>query len=207
MPISTTSALHDEYAADYDRQVQAYNCHVGDVLFGLCYEYTQPGNVLLDAGIGSGLSAWLFAKAGLEIFGMDFSPVMLDICRAKGFTAGLKEQDIQQVPWPYSSGSFDLVVCCGVLHFIGDIENIFYEAKRVLRDGGIFAFTTRVALAQEYSQPDTIQQSVGGFEIFSHSPAYLENLLSKFAFKQLKAQKCYVGDDIFLLWVVHKEQR
>ncbi|WP_423224970.1 hypothetical protein [Candidatus Amarolinea aalborgensis] len=68
------AALHDAYAADYDQQVQAYGCHVADVLFGLCYEYVQPGQRLLDAGIGSGLSAQLFAKAGLEIHGMDFSP-------------------------------------------------------------------------------------------------------------------------------------
>jgi 2-polyprenyl-3-methyl-5-hydroxy-6-metoxy-1,4-benzoquinol methylase len=64
-----SAALHDAYAADYDQQVQSCDCHVADVLFGLCYEYVQPGQRLLDAGIGSGLSAQLFAKAGLEIHG------------------------------------------------------------------------------------------------------------------------------------------
>ena len=37
------ATLHDAYAADYDQQVQSYGCHVADVLFGLCYEYAQPG--------------------------------------------------------------------------------------------------------------------------------------------------------------------
>jgi 2-polyprenyl-3-methyl-5-hydroxy-6-metoxy-1,4-benzoquinol methylase len=42
---------------------------------------------LLDAGIGSGLSAQLLARAGLEVYGMDFSPAMVEVCRAKGFLA------------------------------------------------------------------------------------------------------------------------
>jgi predicted TPR repeat methyltransferase len=196
-------ALHDEYAADYDRQVQDYNCQIGDLLFGLCYEYTQPGNVLLDAGVGTGLSAQPFAKAGLDIFGMDFSPAMLEICRAKGLLAGLRQHDIQQVPWPYLTESFDFVVCCGVLHFIQEIENIFFEAKRVLREGGVYAFTTRVVGTD--SMQDYSQQSIGGFEIFSHSPAYLKKLLTISAFKQLKIQKCFVSEEMYLLWVVQKE--
>jgi len=79
--------LHDSYAADYDNQVQAYDCHMAEVLFGLCYEFIQPDQRLLDVGIGSGLAALPFAKAGLEISGMDFSPAMLAICRAKGIAA------------------------------------------------------------------------------------------------------------------------
>ena len=48
--------LHDAYAADYDAEVRAYDCHIADLMFGLCYEFARPGQRLLDAGIGSGLS-------------------------------------------------------------------------------------------------------------------------------------------------------
>jgi len=92
------ATLHDAYAADYDQQVQSYGCYVADVLFGLCYEYVQPGQRVLDAGIGSGLSAQLFAKAGLDVHGMDFSPAMLAACRAKGIAVDLKLHDLQQAP-------------------------------------------------------------------------------------------------------------
>ncbi len=37
------AALHDAYAADYDAQVRAYACQIGDLLFGLCYEFIPPG--------------------------------------------------------------------------------------------------------------------------------------------------------------------
>jgi predicted TPR repeat methyltransferase len=197
----TNAALHDAYAADYDDQVQAYDCNVADVLFGLCYEYIRAGQRLLDVGIGSGLSAQLFAKAGLEIYGMDFSPAMLDICRAKRFVADLKRHDLLQLPWPYPSGGFDDVVCCGVLHFIAELDDIFGEAWRVLSAGGVFAFTTRLPSAMTIGQQPYNRQVMGEFEIFSHAPAYIETLLAQHAFTRRKMQKCFVGDDLFLLWV------
>lgn len=198
------SALHDAYASEYDDQVQAYDCHIADVLFGLCYEFLRPGQCLLDLGIGSGLSALLFAKAGLEIYGFDFSPAMLEICRAKGFAKDLKQHDLQQVPWPYPSGKFDHLVCCGVLHFISDLELIFYEAGRVLRNGGIFVFSIKVPDIAEVPSQKYEHQSSAGFEIFFHSSEYVNSLLTQYSFERLKTQKCFIGEDLFSVWVVKK---
>ena len=50
--MSANAALHDAYAADYDAQVNASGCYIADFLFGLCFEAIQPGQALLDAGIG-----------------------------------------------------------------------------------------------------------------------------------------------------------
>jgi len=201
----TNAALHDSYAADYDSQVQAYDCYIAEVLFGLCYEFVQPGQSLLDLGIGSGLSALLFTKAGLNVSGMDFSAAMLEICRSKGITAGLKQHDIQQTPWPFSSDGFDHLVCCGVLHFIRNLESIFGEAGRVLRAGGLFAFTTKVAPSTLSHDSKYDKQIVGDFEILSHSSEHVKSLLEQYSFENLKTQKYFVGDDIFNLWVVQKQ--
>jgi predicted TPR repeat methyltransferase len=198
------AALHDAYAAKYDAQVQAYDCYIADLLFGLCYEYVQPGERLLDAGIGTGLSSQHFDKAGLTIHGMDFSPAMVEICRAKGLAVDLKRHDLTRIPWPYASGAFDHVVSCGVLHFIAEVDCIFGEAARVLQADGVFAFTTRLPILSELSQQPYERQTAGEFEIFSHAPAYLDVLLGQLVFKRLKVQKCFVGDDPFLLWVVRK---
>jgi ubiquinone/menaquinone biosynthesis C-methylase UbiE len=168
----------------------------------LCYEFIQPGQRLLDIGIGTGLSAQLFAKAGLEIYGLDFSPAMLDICRAKGFAADLKQHDLLHLPWPYPAASFDHLVCCGVLHFIPELDDVFSETRRVLSTGGVFAFTTRLPSATVIDQQPYDRQIMGEFEIFSHAPAHIETLLAQHAFTRRKTQKCFIGDDLFLLWVV-----
>lgn len=196
--------LHDAYAADYDQQVQSYGCRMADLLFGLCFEYVQPGQRLLDVGIGSGLSTQLFAKAGLEVHGMDFSPAMLALCRAKGFAADLTLHDLQQAPWPFPSAGFDHVICCGVLHFMGDLDTIFDEAARVLRPAGVFAFTTQLPAAPIADRPPYQQRIVGDFEIYAQAPACVEALLSQHSFTPLKQQKCFVGDDLFMLWVVRR---
>ena len=202
--VTMNATRHDAYAADYDSQVKVYACYLADLLFGLCYEFSQPGQVLLDAGIGSGLSAQLFAKAGLKVYGMDFSPAMLALCRDKDFAVELKQHDMTQVPWPYPAKRFDQLVCCGVLHFIPDLESIFGEVRRVLRERGLFAFTTKAAPLAATGQPKYDQQTEGGFAIFSHMPTYIEALLASQTFTCLKRQNCCVGDDIFALWVIQK---
>ena len=198
---------HDAYATRYDAEVQAYDCHIADVLFGLCYEFIRPGQRVLDAGIGTGLSAQLFAKAGLAIYGMDFAPAMLDICRAKGLAAELAQHDLGQIPWPYPSSQFEHLVCCGVFHFISELDSIFGEAARVLSTGGVFAFTTRQPLLVELDRQPYERHIAGEFEIFSHAPAHVEALLAQHAFRRLKLQRCFVGEDVFLLWVVRSDLR
>ena len=201
-----SSSLHDAYAVDYDDQIRAYDCHLADVLFSLCYEYTQPGQTLVDIGIGSGISAILFAKAGLNIYGMDFSPAMLEICQGKGIAVELKQHDLGQTPWPYSADKFDHLVCCGVLHFIPDLESIFDEVERVLISGGMFAFTTKTP-SPAPNELKYEKQLAGDFEIFSHLLEYVQSLLDERSFQRMKTQKYFVGEDMFNLWVVQKNNQ
>lgn len=198
----STDSLHDAYAADYDSQVRAYGCYLAEVLLGLSFEFIRPGERILDVGTGSGLAAELFARAGLQVEGMDFSGAMLEICRAKGVTTNLTQHDIQQVPWPYPTERFDHLACCGVFHFVWELESIFGETDRVLRRGGVFAFTTRAP--KEAGLGKYEQQESGGFDVFSHSPAYVESLLAQVKFEAVKRLRCFVGEDIFYAWVVRK---
>lgn len=197
------AALHDTYAAEYDGQVRAYECYLAEVLFGLSYAYTRPGESLLDLGIGSGLSAELYAKAGMRVAGLDFSAAMLDQCRAKGIADDLRQHDLQDIPWPYPAAACDHVVCCGVLHFIPDLAAILVETGRVLRPGGCFAFTTKSPVDSALPQPYE-RVTAGGIDVFSHSPSYLEALIERTGFEHDKRLRCFVGDDVFYAWIVRK---
>jgi predicted TPR repeat methyltransferase len=198
------ACLHDAYAATYDQEVQAYGCYLQEALFGLSFEALQPGQRVLDAGIGSGLSAALFAKAGLQVYGFDFSPAMLEVCRAKGIARELKRHDLQQAPWPYPSAAFDHLVCCGVLHFIPDLEGVFHEAGRMLREGGWYVFTTKTPTSLDASGAKYERQSSGELDVFSHAPAYLTAIIDQAGFERIKVLKCFVGEEPFYAWVVQK---
>jgi ubiquinone/menaquinone biosynthesis C-methylase UbiE len=199
---SQWAAQHDAYAAGYDEQVRAYDCYLAEVLFGLSYEYTRPGQRLLDLGIGSGLSAAPYAQAGLRVWGVDFSPAMLDLCRAKGIATDLRCHDLQDMPWPYPPAAFDHAVCCGVLHFIADPQRIFEETARVLRSGGTFAFTTKWPAAGEAAGQPVTRTVAGAFDIFAHAPHYVAGIMDKCGFERLKWLRCAVGEETLLAWVV-----
>ncbi len=128
-------------AVEYDKQARETNWLGPDVVFGLAYEFVKPGDSLLDLGIGSGLSSILFHKAGLRVYGLDGSGEILKVCESKGFAVELKQHDLRSMPLPYPSGFFDHVVSVAVLNSFRDLAPLFKEIARIIRKGGIFAFT------------------------------------------------------------------
>ncbi|MBN1425737.1 class I SAM-dependent methyltransferase [Candidatus Fermentibacteria bacterium] len=129
-----------EMANEYDRSKDAQGWRGPEVVFGLTYAFVEPGQSVLDIGIGTGLGSVLFHKAGLDVFGMDMSPEMLDVCRNKGFAKDLKVHDLNEAPYPYASATLDHAVCAGVLNHFEDLGPMFHETSRILRAGGVFAF-------------------------------------------------------------------
>lgn len=127
-------------ASHYDSEAEVYNWRGPEVVFGLTYGFVNPGESVLDIGIGTGLGSGLFHKAGLRVYGMDVSTEMLEACRSKGFAADLKRHDLTVEPYPYDEASLDHAVCLGVLNFFKDLRLVFREVARILRDNGMFVF-------------------------------------------------------------------
>lgn len=202
--MSDLAALHNAYAAGYDAQVVAYDCYLAEALFGLCYDFVQPGQSLLDLGIGSGLSAAPFTRAGLRVAGMDFAPAMLELCRAKGIAVDLQQHDLCQLPWPYKPASFDHVICCGVFHFIADLEPLFHGAADVLRTGGLLAFTTKWPVTALAPGEPFAWRVEGGLAVYSHAPDTISALMAGVGFDRLRQLRCYVGQDVFAVWVARR---
>ena len=195
--IDTISA-RDQEAAQYDQQVHEYNSYSHDVLFGMSFEYVNPQERLLDIGIGTGLASQSFAKVGLEIYGCDGSTEMLRVCKSKGFAKELKVFDIQKMPLPYSDNFFDHVICCGVFHFFDDLEKIVKEVFRIIREGGIFAFTVAAQTSEEEAADgnnfkDYLETPTPwDVSIFKHSGEYIINLLKANGFEILKTLKLLI---------------
>jgi predicted TPR repeat methyltransferase len=208
---------HDEHASEYDQEARETGWFGPEVLFGLCFEYVSPHERLLDIGIGTGLGSMPFARAGLEVFGIDGSAEMLEICRSKDFAQDLREFDLRGMPLPYSDGSFDHVISCGVFHLIGDLEPIFKEVFRVIKPGGIFAFNI-LAETPEKEEKVVSRNPQGyseirsdwGVPVFMHSGRYIEKLLQGSGFLGLKELKFLVrglqegADDLACAYVTRR---
>jgi len=197
---------HDKYATEYDRQTEEYNCYIAEVLFGLCYEQIDTGEKLLDVGIGTGISSKLFKKAGLQIFGIDCSRAMLSICREKKIALELIEQDLLDIPWPYQEASINHVISCGVFHFIGDLEKIFAEIRRIQMTNGLFAFTIKLSREKEEGRQRYYRRIEDGIYIFEHNIEYMTKLLSDFHYVRTKEITCFVGDTPFRVICARKAE-
>jgi predicted TPR repeat methyltransferase len=180
---------HEAAADRYDDEVKAYNSYLHDVVFGMSFEYVRAGEKLLDIGIGTGLSSKQFADAGLKVYGLDISKGMLDVCRAKSFTEKLVQCDITGGVIPFSNRFFHHVICCGVLHFLGDLSLLFSEAARIQKKKGIFAFTI---LPNETDARFAKEPTTWGMPIFRHSPSYVHEMLEANNLKLLKEQRLLI---------------
>ena len=191
-------SVHDREAAQYDQQVSEYNSYCHDVLFGMSFEYVNPRDCLLDIGIGTGLASQSFAKVGLSVYGCDGSTEMLKVCESKAFAKELKVFDLQNIPLPYTDSFFDHVICCGVLHFFDDLETILKEVLRIIKPGGIFAFTFATQTSDEEDASDDKLQGYfetptpWGVPIFKHSSGYVTNVLQANGFDILKNQQLLI---------------
>jgi len=52
----------------------------------------------------------------------------------------LKKHDLTVQPYPYDAASLDHAVCLGVLNFFKDLQIVFKEVARIVRDDGVFVF-------------------------------------------------------------------
>ncbi len=193
-----TISIHDQEASKYDKQTSEYNCYIHDALFGMSFEYVHPHDRLLDIGIGTGLASHSFAKMGLEVYGCDGSTEMLNVCEAKAFTKELQVFNLHNLPLPYTDNFFDHVVCCGVLHFLDKLDTIVKEVFRIIRPGGIFAFTLAAQTSDEEASTDENQHGYCEIptpwrvSIFRHSSVYVADCLQTNGFEIMKTQRLLI---------------
>jgi ubiquinone/menaquinone biosynthesis C-methylase UbiE len=98
-----------------------------------------PIQALLDLGTGTGRMLELLAPLAARAIGIDQSPAMLAVARARLERAGLRNVQLRQgdiYAVPVERNGYDLVVLHQVLHYLDDPGRALREAARVLRPGG-----------------------------------------------------------------------
>ena len=179
----------NHFADNYDQQVRDYNSYGHDVLFGMCFEYVNAGQRLLDIGIGTGLASEKFSQIGLSVCGLDASEDMLNACRSKSFADELTVYNMNHDRIPYGDNTFDHLISCAALHFLYDLQILFNDVSPVMKPGGVFAFS----IAPHASEGDFIKEDTAwGVPIFKHSPDYVTRCLDDAGLHLLKEQRLLI---------------
>lgn len=98
-----------------------------------------PGLRLLDLCCGHGNIARAAVDRGAEVTGLDFSPAMLDMARARVPEARFEAGDAMALA--FDAGAFDAVVIGFGIPHVPDAERVFAEVARVLSPGGRIAYS------------------------------------------------------------------
>jgi SAM-dependent methyltransferase len=86
---------------------------------------------ILDAPCGTGRLRGVLERRGIRYVGIDVSPAMLEEAR-HGSSSGLCRAAIERLP--FRDDSFDVVICCRLLHHIHepeDVQAIVHQLVRV----------------------------------------------------------------------------
>lgn len=150
-PNSYLLRLFDTYARSFEQHlVEQLDYHVPELLYETVMTM-NPGTRLevIDLGCGTGLVGKLFRPLASRLTGIDVSPGMLHQAERLQIYDQLVQDDVihylnsRQEPC-------DLVLAADVFIYLGDLNVIFQAVARVLRCGGLFAFSLETTEHGDY---------------------------------------------------------
>lgn len=126
----------------YGEWVATYEDTVQDAMdIALLDELTQPDWAAVrraaDLGCGTGRTgAWLRERGVSAVDGVDLTPEMLELARARGAHDRLVEADVAATG--LQAGAYDLVIASLVDEHLPDVAPLYREARRLAAPGAAF---------------------------------------------------------------------
>lgn len=103
----------------------------------------RAGERVLDVATGTGITAIAARERGAQVTGIDLTPELIEVARAKAAATGFTDIDFREGDaenLSFADGSFDVVLStCGHM-FAPDQERVASELARVIRPGGRVVF-------------------------------------------------------------------
>jgi predicted TPR repeat methyltransferase len=178
-PDEFVAQLFDQYADRFDAHLlNELDYRAPQVLFDLVRRVGPPRHArVVDLGCGTGLSGLAFRPIADAIVGIDLSRRMLERAARTGAYAELIHGSIEHY-LGLTSAICDLVVCCDAFNYVGELDAVFAGVRRVLVDGGRYAFTIELCAAR--SGIDLLASLR-----YAHSRSYVERLAQAHGFEVL----------------------
>ncbi|MET9113107.1 methyltransferase domain-containing protein [Streptomyces longwoodensis] len=133
---------------------------------------------VLDVGMGQGTQALRLARLGHQVTGLEQDATMIAAARAalSGEPEGIRERmriiegDGRETGAHFLPGSFDVVLCHGVLMYLQDPDALLAGLARVLAPGGLLSLLVRNgdALAMRAGLSGDWAGALGAFDSVSY---------------------------------------
>ncbi|MBF9044189.1 methyltransferase domain-containing protein [Rhodobacterales bacterium HKCCE4037] len=169
-------AKYNAWADSYEAELMAGGYRLPWIAAAAFAAHVPRGTTpILDAGCGGGLQAeplHLLGYAGMT--GLDLSPGMLEVARAKGIYETLVEGALGD-DLPFESNHFAATMSVGVITPGHAPPNSFDELVRVTKPGGWLVFALRHDDGQDLAYLDAIarHEAEGSWREVFRSPLFL----------------------------------
>lgn len=181
MPDAYVAALFDDYAPRFDTHLVSALDYCAPALLigairasGVRMAFSRG----LDLGCGTGLMAVALAGACKALSGVDLSAAMLERAEATGLYDRLEQAELLAFLKREADATSDLVIAADVFCYVPDLQPVFAEARRVLRTGGLIAFTVQMHEGEGVV--------IGADSRVHHGVAAVENWLAGAGFSLLR---------------------
>lgn len=188
-PASYVRGLFDSYADDFEPHllsVLRYRAHEAVAQAAAAGLARVPVEAALDLGCGTGLCGPLLRPLARSLHGLDLSPTMLAQARARGSYDQLLQADanthLHETPERY-----DLVAAADVFIYVGALAPVFAGVRRVLRSGGVFAFSVELSQGEDLVLLPSLR--------YAHSAAYLRRLAAQHGLELVQQQAVTLRED------------
>lgn len=183
-PSEYVEKLFDGFANTFDAHLRSLRYETPNDLVTLLLQHAAPGPRkwdVLDLGCGTGLVGLAVAPYANQLVGVDLSAKMLEKARLRNLYHRLEHLDLMNMMAKEISSSYDLVISADTFIYVGKLDDVVREVKRLLRPGGFFAFSVE---ALEASLTVAARQSVEfDYQLqknpscrYSHSSEYISRL-------------------------------
>ena len=203
-PAQYVEGVFDSYALTFDAHLQQdLKYKVPVQLVELLKQNRAPSSStakwnVLDLGCGTGLVGSAIASEAKQLIGVDLSAKMLEKANARGIYHRLERADLLIASKNESSSTYDVIISADVFIYVGKLDELFKEIKRLLTPGGHFAFSVEA--------PDNLSNGKheamidAGYQLkntgrYGHSMTALTALAHQNGFLPIEAQSVQIRLD------------
>ena len=139
-PDDYVAGFFDWYAEHFDSHLTENLKYTGPQVVAGALREARPNGVdhLIDLGCGTGLAGVALDGFASRLTGVDLSSAMLERAKATGAYQDLLHLDLVAALNTLPDGSAEAAIADDVLVYVGVLEPVFAEVRRVLADNGIF---------------------------------------------------------------------